>query len=145
MQSISMKINRLIKIISTNWVHLVGFYVTTYLSLILFKLFGLDTSDSWVAVLLISILTIPLLFFVYGVKIVGGFYFALLLLDIIAFSSIRKRRIEILIVEWWIISIPFIYWAFKYQYWLWITLSISFLVTQMIRLQRIKKIEARVK
>jgi hypothetical protein len=139
-----MKIKRLLKIISTNWIHLVGFYITTYLSLILFKLIGLETSDSWESLLLTSIFSILLLFIIYGPMIIGGFYSAIFIMDIVAFSWTNNWRREILIIEWIIISIPFIYWAFENEYWLWITLSVSLLTTQMVRLRRIKEIEIKI-
>lgn len=130
------------KILSTNWVHFVGFYVTTYLSLILFKLIGIEGSanEEWSAILFLSLLTIPLLFFVYGLRIIGGFLVAIVLLDIIGFTLKPDRIKLILFIEWILIIPPFINWAFEYEYWLWITLTISFLVTQLLREKKIDKI-----
>jgi len=133
-----MKIKRLLQVLSTNWIHLVGFYLTTYLSLILFKIIGLETDDNWISVLFVSPFTIIILFLVYGLPIIGGFYLGMLLMDIFLFSWRNKWIKTSLIVEWILISLPFISWAFEYEYWLWITLSISFLTTQMIRTKKIK-------
>lgn len=136
------KLKYTLKIIATNWVHFVGFYVTTYFSLILFKLIGLEGSanEEWTSILFLSLLTIPLLFFVYGLRILGGFFVAIVLLDIIGFNLKPTRIKLILFFEWIIIIPPFINWAFQYEYWLWITLSISFLVTQLLRERKIDKI-----
>jgi hypothetical protein len=136
-----MKIKRILQIILTNWIHLVGFYIMTYLSLILFKLLGLETDDSWLATLLINPFSILILFIVYGIPFIAGFHIAIILMDLILFSWKNKWPKVTLIIEWMLISLPFIYWAFDYEYWLWISLSISFFTTQMIRLKRIKKIE----
>ena len=130
------------KILATNWVHFVGFYVTTYLSCIFFKLIGLEGSENedWTVVLFLSLLTIPLLFFVYGLRIIGGFLATIIFLDIIGFNFKTDRIRLILLLEWILIIQPFINWAFEYEYWLWITLSISFLITQLFREKKIAKI-----
>jgi hypothetical protein len=138
-----MKAKGLLKIILTNWIHLPGFYITTYLSLIFFKLIGIETTDSWHSILLVSIFTILLLFMIYGPLIILGFFGAIMLMDILAFSWANKWPKKILIIEWVIISVPFIYWAFEHEYWLWITLSLSLLTTQLMRLKRIKEIESK--
>ena len=141
------KIKYTLRIIATNWIHLVGFYVTAYLSFILFKLIGTERSFSqdWNVVLFLSIFTIPILFFYYGPIIIGGFFGLIIVLDIIGFNLKTDRNKIILLIEWLIIIPPFIFWAFKYDYWLWITLSISLLITQLIREKRIKRIKIKYK
>jgi hypothetical protein len=132
-----MTTTRLLKIISTNWTHLVGFYLTTYLSFILFKIIGLGDDYEW-DTLWFGFISAGLLFIVYGLDILGYFVLTILTMDIISFSWTNKWIKETLIIQWIIISTPFIYWAFEYQYWLWITLSISLLITQMIRRKKIE-------
>lgn len=134
-----MTTTRLIKIISTNWTHLVGFYLTTYLSFILFKIIGLGDDYEW-NILWFGFISAGLLFVVYGLKILGYFALTIVTMDLISFSWSNKWTKETLIIQWAIISTPFIYWAFEYEYWLWITLSISLLTTQMIRRRRIEAI-----
>lgn len=116
--------------------------MTTYLSLLLFKLIGLEGSSDqgWTYILFLSLLSIPFLFLTYGLIILGGFFVVIAILDIIGFLLKINNTKLILIVEWLIIIPPFIYWAFEYEYWLWITLSISLFVTQLIREKKIKKI-----
>lgn len=136
------KLKTLLKIIATNWIHLLGFYITTYLSSIFFKLLGIGNSEGyeWEVILFLSLLTIPLLFFTYGVRIIGGFFGGIILLDLIGFNlKILQLRL-ILLIECLIIIPLFINWAFEYNYWLWLTLSGSFIVTQFLREQMIVKI-----
>lgn len=130
---------RILRTITTNWVHIVGFYLTTYLTLVIGSFF--DPAEGWEPAVLTGFISAILLFVVYGYVIIGWFYLAIVLLDIACFTWTNKWRKEILIMEWIIISGPFIYWALEYEYWLWITLSVSLLTTQMIRLKKIKKIE----
>lgn len=130
---------KILRTIATNWIHIVGFYLTTYLTLVIGSFF--DPTEGWEPIILTGFVAALLLFAVYGYVIIGWFYLAIVVLDIIGFTLTSKWRKEILIVEWVIISTPFIYWAFEYEYWLWITLSVSLLTTQMMRLKQIKKIE----
>src|SRR5690606_30744811 len=134
-----MTTTRLLKIIATKWTHLDGFYLTTYLSFILFKLIGRGDDYEW-DILWFGFISAGLLFIVYGLNILGYFVLAIVTMDVISFSWSNKWTKETLIIQWIIISTPFIYWAFEYEYWLWITLSISLLITQMIRRNRIETI-----
>lgn len=134
-------VNRLLKIIGTNWTHLLGFYLTTYLSFIIFKLIGLEDDYEWEAILGWGLFSSLFLILTYGLKILGYFVLTIVLMDIVSFSWHNKWTKATLIIQWTIISIPFIYWAFEYEYWLWITLSISLLTTQLIRGKRIELIK----
>ncbi len=125
---------RYLNIIKTNWVHFVGFYITSYISIILFKLLGIEgVNESWTQTILLNFIMVLFLFFTYGLIIILSFFLAIIMLDLLAFRLTKLKVIEILIIEWLLIISPFIYWALKYEYWLWICLSISFLCTQYIR------------
>lgn len=132
-----------LQIILTNWVHLVGFYLSTYLSFILFRILGIEdfTNENWSEILFLSPLTIPILFFTYGLIIIGYFYISISILDCIAFNLVNEKTGIILFLEWIMIIPIFIVWAFQFEYWLWLTLIFSFLVTQWIRKSKIKKIK----
>lgn len=125
----------------TNWIHIVGFYITLYLSGILFKLFGIErfSFDTWALQIGFSIVSIMLLFLIYGLPIIGAFYVTLLLMDIVFFRFTSLKSTTILMLEWSLVVPIFIYWAFLYEYWLWIVLSISFWITQTIRGRWIQK------
>ena len=121
---------------------MVGFYITTYLSIALFKILGVSHygSGSWVQTLLLSLVSVLFLFLTYGLLIMVGFFGVLILLDLIGFGFTKFQVKTVLLAEWILIIPIFIVWAFKHEYWLWITLSISFLVTQYIRESKIKRI-----
>lgn len=122
--------------------HLVGFYVTTFFSLILFSFLGLEgyTSETWTQVLFLNLIMILFLIFGYGLMFLIGFYGALIIMDSIGFNLTKTKTDLILLLEWIIIIPPFVTWAFKYDYWLWLTLIISFAFTQWIRRRKIEKI-----
>ena len=131
-----------LSIIKTNWLHIVGFYISAYTALVIFRLLGIErySYESWNSTLFLNLLTIPLLFFTYGLIILASFYLAIILMDLLAFRFIKVKVEYILIIEWLIIIPPFVYWAFKYDYWLWIFLVASFLCTQFVRMRKLKKI-----
>lgn len=133
------------RIATTNWVHLLGFYVTTYLSIILFTVTGLERyqGGNWISILLLSLISIPFLFFTYGLLYVVYFFALIIIMDILGFSWTKWKPIQILLLEWLIIVPPFIYRAFKYDYWLWLTLSVSFFLTQLYRRRQVEKIKRR--
>lgn len=126
---------RTARILATNWIHIVGFYISLYVFGIICKAIGLDrfSYDSWDWQLVRSLWTIPLLFLIYGLPFIGGFYLVQLFLDFMLFRFSRLRPWGILLLEWLLIVPVFIYWAFLYEYWAWIVLSLSFLATQAIR------------
>jgi len=135
------KVRSILKITATNWVHVVGFLVTTYLSLILFKLLGIGDGYEWRQLIFIGLFSVPFLFITFGLPILAGFYLVIVALDFLAFKFIKLKTKRILQLEWFLLIIPFIYWAFLYEYWLWITLSVSFYFTQVLRIEMINKIE----
>ncbi|CAN5622258.1 hypothetical protein BH10BAC4_BH10BAC4_14330 [soil metagenome] len=129
-----------VRILRSNWTHLIGFYLSTYLFMIFSKANG-QVPDSWGEVITTGLFWAGLLFYVYGISLIGWFYLAIITIDMLAFSWWRNKWItETLIIEWLIIITPFIYWAFKYEYWLWIALSASLLATQVLRGKTIRKI-----
>jgi hypothetical protein len=129
---------RLIKIISSNWIHLLGFYITCYFYGVLAKLIGLDdTFEDWSTTIFFNLIGIFLLLFTYGLVIILGFYITILLLDLLLFQFKGLQLIQIVLIEWVIIVPIFIYWAFKEDYWLWLALVASLLGTQLIRRRKL--------
>jgi len=129
------------RILLTNWIHLVGFYVTIYLYGIATKLLGVAGAyDTWDWQLVHSLWTILLAFLLYGFPIIGGFYLTLLFLDFMLFRFSSLRSWIILLLEWCLIVPVFIYWAFLYEYWTWVVLSLSFLTTQSIRWRWVQRL-----
>jgi hypothetical protein len=131
---------RLAKILRTNWIHLLGFYVTTYFSIVLFHYLGSGRfrSDLPNSIYLLTF-SIPMLFFTYGLVFLASFYTLIIFLDLIAFHFTKLSTKSIMLLEWGLIIPPFIYWAFTEEYWLWLVLVTSLLVTQLIRIRMINR------
>jgi hypothetical protein len=130
-----------LKIVLTNWIHLLGFYAMSYLSLIFFKAIGLDSrNDTWETVLFLYPLTIAESFFLYGPIIIGGFYAVVIWLDVLCFNLLKTQPWKILVLEWLLVIPFFIKWAFEYKFWIWFPLCLSFLTTQFIRRRPIERL-----
>jgi hypothetical protein len=134
-----LKVQDILKIILSNWIHLLAIYFGFYLTIVGAKIFE-DNNYSWSSTLFQSLLTIPLLIFVYGLDLLWKFLVTIIILDIILFSFNQRWTREKLIIEWAIIVTPFINAAFEYKYWAWLTISILFLLTQLYRNKQIPKI-----
>lgn len=134
-----LKIQDILKILLSNWTHLLAIYFGFYLTIVGSKIFE-HNNFSWSSTLFESLLTIPLLIFVYGLDLFWKFFVTIFVLDIILFSFNQRWTKEKLIIEWAIIVTPFINAAFEYKYWAWLTISILFLLTQLYRQKQILKI-----
>lgn len=128
-----------LKIILTNWIHLLGFYAMAYLSLICFKALGMDSeNDTWEMIL--SPLSILVVFLTYGPVIIGGFYAVIIGLDVLCFNLLKTQAWKILVLEWLLVIPFFVKWAFEYKFWIWLPLCLSFLVTQFVRRKPIERL-----
>jgi hypothetical protein len=132
----------MLKRLLTNWVHLLGFYIGVEICTIINMVLHPDAGNSWKTTIITLLLSAPFLMFTYGVIIIAGFILAIILLDIILFSLVEHNALLVMFIEWILIVPIFIYWAFEYKYWLWIALSVTFLITQFIKSKKIDKLLA---
>ena len=139
MSSTSVQYQILVKALKSNWVHLVGIYFCIEAMMIFYGAEHLLDTGNFNLFLFTIIVSAPLLMFTYGLMSLGGFYLVLLLLDILLFTTVKGKTLTIVIIEWLLISPIFIYWAVTYQYWLWLGLVLTFLITQWIRARKIDR------
>ena len=74
----------------------------------------------------------------YGILFWALLILLLVLLDLIFFVRDQTNLTVKLLIEWLIISSPFIYWAVKYREWIFIAGIVALLITQFIRQKRIR-------
>jgi len=125
------------RIIKWNWLHVVGFYLMIEVVMITYAVAEVMQTHNWQLFITKTFLSALFLMFTYGLIPLLLFYVALLLLDAIFFNIFNKSPLYIMLLEWFIISPVFIFWAFVYGYWLWIGLVASFLFTQVWRSRKI--------
>lgn len=129
-------IKLLFQVLFVNWINLLTIFVSTFL----FAFFNSIISLKFVvreAFFGASYLVLG-----YGILFWIGFFLAIVSLDILLFSINRERRYTNykLVLEWIIISSPFIYWLFKYNQWDFLVAILAFLIGQYLRRQYIFKI-----
>ena len=130
---------QLLYILKLNWMHLLGFYLCVEAMMFYSAFEDITEQMNWKYYLMEVILWAPMLMFTYGLMFIAGFYLLILMLDALCFKAIKTSTRNIVLLEWFLITPIFIYWAIENHYWLWIGLVISFLVTQLIRSKRIDK------
>jgi hypothetical protein len=122
------------KIIKTNWINLLGVFTAVFVYAIFLNLTDINVSRN----LFQSILPALMLVCLYGILFWVLLILLLVLFDLIFFVRDQTNLTVKLLVEWLIISSPFIYWAVKYREWIFIAGIVAFLITQFIRQKRIR-------
>ena len=125
------------KIYFTNWINVLGIIIGTYVFLVVTELFktGISALPQMLMMALVAIV-------LYGGIFFTGFLISMLVLDLILMNdNIKYLRLK-LIVEWGLISVPFVYWLLEYSEWIFLVAVIFFFITQFIREKRILKILA---
>jgi hypothetical protein len=119
------------KILATNWVNISGLFITTFFTCIVISLNTANSPNIFQAIGM-SLISVCL----YGMMFWGLF----ILLDLILIVSNQNHLTLKLIIEWVLISSPFVYWFFKYDEWIFCIGDATFLITQLIRRKLIKKL-----
>ncbi|MDQ0478266.1 hypothetical protein [Chryseobacterium sp. MDT2-18] len=125
------------KILKTNWINIVGVFTVLFLYTTIYGLMDSSISRNVFQAIIASLIGICL----YGIMFWAGFIIMLIILDcVLIIPNSNNLKIKLLI-EWIVISVPFIYWAIKYpeQRTLYIVAIITFLITQLLRERLINK------
>lgn len=75
----------------------------------------------------------------YGMMFWGLFILSLVILDMLLIVRNQNNLKVKLLLEWLIISSPFIYWTVRYKVWIFLVAIIAFLITQLLREKVISK------
>jgi hypothetical protein len=125
------------KVLTTNWINIVGVFTVLLIYTTIYGLVDSNVSRNIFQAIIASLIGIIL----YGAIFWAGFLILITILDLVLIIPNPKYLKVKLIIEWIIISSPFIYWAIKYeeQRTLYFIAIIAFLVTQLIREKYIVK------
>lgn len=118
----------------TNWLNILGVFLVIYLYAFLSSYIGTSFSlfQAFVSALILVCL--------YGIVFWIGFIIAISVLDVLIINrNLTNLKVK-LIIEWLVISSPFIYWIIKYHEWIFLSGVIAFLITQMLRHRLILKV-----
>lgn len=124
------------KILVTNWINLLGVFIAVFLFAITYNIYDTTIYRTFYQ----SVFSAFILVGLYGILFWSTYIVALIIFDLL-FIVKNQNNLKIkLIIEWLIISIPFIYWGIKYKQWIFILGIVVFFITQMIRQKLILKV-----
>jgi hypothetical protein len=124
------------EIIKTNWITVLGIFTMVFLYAIYLNVTDINVSRN----IFQSILPALILVVLYGALFWLLFLALLVLLDIFFVAKVKIDLRVRLLIEWVIVSIPFIYWAIRYRQWIFIVAVFAFLVTQLLREKSLRQI-----
>lgn len=125
-----------LKIVLTNWVNILTVYICLFVSLFVSELIpGIATIKDALYNTFGSLIVYYLSFWL-------GFSMLIALLDVLFFSFDKQAQYTNykLIIEWLLISLPFVYWLIKYNQWIFLVTILAFLLGQYLRRPYIFKI-----
>jgi hypothetical protein len=125
------------KIIKTNWINIIGVLFTVFIYAMVLNITDTNiTRDLNQAMFAALILVLG-----YGIMFWGVFLISLIILDLLLLTRNQNNLRIKLLLEWVVISSPFIYWIAKYNEWIFLAAILSFLITQLLREKRIIEIQ----
>ncbi|PWJ57014.1 hypothetical protein CLV98_109123 [Dyadobacter jejuensis] len=123
------------KILTTNWINIFGVFIVT-----LFYAVILNYSNSNLNYNIFqSVVAGLILICLYGMIFWGLFIISLIVADLLLIVWSQKLLKQKLLLEWLLVSSPFIYWVIKYQEWISLIGIITFFITQLLRERLIAK------
>jgi hypothetical protein len=123
------------KIILTNWITLLGVFTGVFAHAVVLTLTMTNLSYNIFIAIIVALFSV----IAYGMMFWALFIVSLVLLDLILIIPNRNNLKIRLVIEWLIISSPFIYWTIKYHEWIFAVGIVSFLITQLLREKYILK------
>ena len=123
------------KILKTNWINIVGVLGSVFLYSVISNFTDSNTSQN----IFQAIFSGLILILFYGVTFWVLFIVSLIIFDLLLIVTNQSNLKIKLLLEWLLLSTPFIYWAFKYSEWIFLVAIISFLFTQLYRRKMIEK------
>jgi hypothetical protein len=123
------------KVILTNWINILGVFIAVFLYAMVLNMMDTNVSRN----LFQAIFAVLILIVGYGMMFWGMFIVALIVLDLVLLRGKENLKMKLLI-EWFIISCPFIYWTIKYHEWIFVAAIIAFLIAQLLREKKISEV-----
>lgn len=129
-----------LKIFLTNWINILVIFIAVYATIIISELLKIQSTHDIPDALSTGFLGGLFAIIFYGAVFWIGFVIAMFLLDFVFMNeSLQKLDLKLLI-EWVVVSSPFIYWFAKYTQWVFLVAVIAFFISQSIRRKKILKI-----
>lgn len=125
------------KVIKTNWINIIGVFLAVFISAFILNLNDINVSRTLFQAIVSSLILVCF----YGIMFWGLLIISLVILDFLLIVKNANNLKVKLLLEWLIVSAPFIYWTVRYNEWIFLTGIIALLVTQLLRERIIKKVQ----
>lgn len=123
------------KIVKTNWVNLVGVFLT----ILVFSVLRALTDENLAYNIFQAIAAALVLILGFGIMFWVLFIVLLIILDLILIVPGGRHLKTKLMIEWMVVSAPFVYWLVRYNQWVFLVGILSFLITQFLREKLLKE------
>ena len=124
------------KILLTNWINLLGVFIAVFLYSVIYNIYDTTVLRN----IFQSVFAAFILVFLYGIIFWLIYICALIAFDLLFIVKDQNNLKLKLLIEWLLVSVPFIYWALKYNQYIFLFGMIGFLITQLIRQNLILKL-----
>lgn len=140
-QIIKKQMHMKFKIILTNWINIIGVFVAVYIyGVIDTLLYFVTETNSTIDGLRLAFLGSLLAIVIYGMIFWIGFIASLIITDAVLNNTNQNKLYFKLMIQWGLISLPFVYWLFRYEEWIFLVAVVAFFITQNFRRIKIVKI-----
>jgi hypothetical protein len=120
------------KVVGTIWINIVGVFIAVLVYAIVLNLADATASRNLFQAVFGALILVCL----YGILFWTCFVVALVGLDLLIVRN-HKNLVTKLLVEWLVISTPFLYGIVKYYEWVFLVAIMAFLLTQFLRIKAI--------
>jgi hypothetical protein len=117
------------KILLTNWINFFGVFIAVFLYAIFYNIYDESATRNFYQSTVAAFILVSL----YGILFWGLYITELILFDLLFIVKDQSKLKKKLIIEWLLISIPFIYWIIFHKQLIFLVGVIVFLITQLIR------------
>ena len=124
------------KILLTNWTNFFGVFIAVFLYAIFYNIYDESATRNFYQSTVAAFILVSL----YGMLFWGLYITELILFDLLFIVKDQSKLKKKLIIEWLLISIPFIYWIIFHKQLIFLVGVIVFLITQLIRQNLIIKV-----
>jgi len=124
------------KILLTNWINFFGVFIAVFLYAIFYNIYDESATRNFYQSTVAAFILVSL----YGMLFWGLYITELILFDLLFIVKDQSKLKKKLIIEWLLISIPFIYWIIFHKQLIFLVGVIVFLITQLIRQNLIIKV-----
>ena len=119
----------IMKVLLTNWINLLGIFIVAFVCATVLNYNDENVSRTLFQAMIAALILVCL----YGIMFWGILIVSLIIFDMLLIRTDQNNLKTKLLIEWLVISSPFVYWMIRYNEWIFLALVLAFLITQLLR------------